>query len=147
MYLLYRETVTEFVEQMLFAPVAEKKGFYEVDDAGNKTLLFPKLQFTRLALRDNTELQDYMFNLYQKGSLPIDYIYELLNIDSEDANILLKRDLFTVKDATFNKLIESMYTKLGDTMVEETNAKEKVAGNLGLELSKKEGDRFGENKE
>jgi hypothetical protein len=143
MYLLYRETITEFVEQMLFAPVAEKKGFFELDEFGNKVLLYPKLQFTRLALRDNTELQDYMFNLYQKGSLPIDYIYELLNIDSEDAHLLLKRDLFTVKDATFNKLIEGMYTKLGDMVTEDTNAKDVIVKNLGLELVKKEGDRFG----
>lgn len=143
MYLLYRETLADFVEQYLFAPVAEKKGFWEEDEYGNKNLLFPQLQFTRLALRDNTEMQDFMFNLYQKGSMPIDYIYELLNIDSEDAHILLKRDLLTPKDATFNEIIRSLYTKIGDEMATKTDAMKKVATNMGLTITEEEGDRFG----
>ena len=143
MYLLYRETLADFVEQYLFAPVAEKKGFWEEDEYGNKNLLFPQLQFTRLALRDNTEMQDFMFNLYQKGSMPIDYIYESLNIDSEDAHILLKRDLLTPKDATFNEIIRSLYTKIGDEMATKTDAMKKVATNMGLTITEEEGDRFG----
>jgi hypothetical protein len=143
MYLLYRETISEFVEQLLFAPVAEKKGFWEEDEYGNKNLLFPKLQFTRLALRDNTEMQDFMFNLYQKGSMPIDYIYELLNIDSEDAHALLKRDLFTPKDATFNEIIRNMYSKVGDSLAEKSDAMNKVAENVGLRIIEDSGDRFG----
>jgi len=142
MYLLYRETLADFVEQSLFAPVAEKKGFWEEDEYGNKNLLFPKLQFTRLALRDNTEMQDFMFNLYQKGSMPIDYIYELLNIDSEDAHILLKRDLMTPKDATFNEIIRSLYTQIGTDLASKTDAMKKVADNMGLTVTE-EGDRFG----
>ena len=111
---------------------------------GNKQLLYPRLQFTRLALRDNTELQDFMFNLYQKGSMPIDYIYELLNIDSEDAHTLLKKDLFTVKDATFNELLRGIFTSLGDRFATDSDAAEKIAANIGLTLRKPEGDRFGE---
>ena len=143
MYLLYRETIAELVEQYLFAPVAEKKGFWEEDEYGNHNLLFPKLQFTRLALRDNTEMQDFMFNLYSKGSMPIDYIYELLNIDSEDAHILLKRDLFTPKDSTFNEVIRALYSQLGTDMATKTNAMEKMAELMGLEIVKESGDRFG----
>lgn len=134
MYLLYRETLADFVEQQLFAPVAEKKGFWEEDEYGNKNLLYPRLQFTRLALRDNTEMQDFMFNLYQKGSMPIDYIYELLNIDSEDAHLLLKRDTFTQKDSTFNEIMRSLYGQIGTDMATKTNAMEKIAQSLGLSV-------------
>lgn len=143
MYLLYRETLADFVEQFLFAPVAEKKGFWEEDEYGNKVLLFPRLQFTRLALRDNTEMQDFMFNLYQKGSMPIDYIYELLNIDSEDAHLLLQRDMFTPKDSVFNEAIRAMYGRIGEDMATKTNALDKIAKNVGLEITDDEGDRFG----
>lgn len=144
MYLLYRETLADFVEHNLFAPVAEKKGFWEEDEYGNKILLFPSLQFTRLALRDNTEMQDFMFNLYQKGSMPIDYIYDLLNIDSEDAHILLQRDMFTPKDSVFNESLRTMYGRLGEEMASRTNALNKIADNVGLEVIEEEKDRFGE---
>jgi hypothetical protein len=143
MYLLYRETIAEYVEKSLFAPVAEKKGFWEEDEFGNKVLLYPKLQFTRLALRDNTELQDFMFNLYSKGSLPISFILELLNIDSDETLDQLKRDMWTPNDANFNEFLRATLTKLGDTAVEETNVMEVVAKNAGLETKKDKDSRFG----
>lgn len=143
MYLLYRETIATFVEEMLFAPVAEKKGFWEIDEAGNRVLLYPKLQFTRLALRDNTELQDFMFNLYQKGSMPISYIYELLNIDVDDAHEELLKDFLTLKDSTMNELVRELLASVGSAFADETNAKEIIAKNLKLKLEKAEGDRFG----
>jgi hypothetical protein len=143
MYLLYRETIIEFVEDLLFAPVAEKKGFWEIDEAGNKILLYPKLQFTRLALRDNSELQDFMFNMYQKGSMPVSYIYELLNIDSEDAHVELQKDTFTLKDSTFNELLRALFSDAGTKILESTNVLEILAKNLNLEIRNKESDRFG----
>lgn len=145
MYLLYRETITEFVEQQLFAPVAEKMGFYEDDEWGNRVLLFPKLQFTRLALRDNSELQDFMFNIYQKGSLPISFILELLNIDSDDALDQLKRDMFTPADSTFNEVLRAAYTKIGESIGEGKNSDimGKVMDSMGLHSRDTEGDRFG----
>jgi hypothetical protein len=143
MYLLYRETLAQFVEDYLFAPVAEKKGFWEEDDYGNRVLLYPKLQFTRLALRDNSELQDFMFNLYNKGSLPISFILELLNIDADETLAQLKRDMFTPNDANFNEFLRTVMTKAGEEALEETDILEKVATAAGLKLSKKKGDRFG----
>ncbi len=142
MYLLYRETVAEYVEEMLFAPVAEKKGFFEIDEYGNKVYLYPKLQFTRLALRDNTELQDFMFNLYQKGSLPIEHILDLLNIDSSDTLEKLKKDMFTPNDANFNELIRGMLTKAGDELVDKTNILEVLTKNLNLKKNTSENGRF-----
>lgn len=143
MYLLYRETLSQYVEEKLFAPVAEKKGFFEEDENGNVNLLYPKLQFTRLALRDNTELQDYMFNLYQKGSLPIGKILELLNLDSDDVHEELKKDSLTIKDANFNELLRNLLGDAAAEILEKTNVIEKLAKELSLTLTEKEGDRFG----
>lgn len=144
MYLLYRETIAEFVEQQLFAPVAEKMGFFEEDEWGNRVLLYPKLQFTRLALRDNTELQDFMFNLYQKGSLPVSFILELINIDPDDALDQLKRDMFTPNDSTFNELLRTVQTKIGEKIGEgdNSNVVERLVKALGLEFVSKESSRF-----
>lgn len=142
MYLLYRETLSTFVEEQLFAPVAEKKEFYEEDEFGNKILLYPKLQFTRLALRDNTELLDFMFNLYQKGSMPISYIYDLLNIDSTDAHEELLKDFLTIKDSSMNEFIRELLSNLGSKFAEDSDAAGKIADNLRLKLDKPEKDRF-----
>jgi len=147
MYLLYRENIVQFVEEQLFEPVAEKKGFFDTDEFGNKTYLYPKLQFTRLALRDNSELQDYMFNLYQKGSLPISFILELLNIDSDETLVQLKKDMFTPNDSTFNEFLKGLLQKAGDAALEQTDALEKLAEGAGLKMTKKKGDRFGEDEE
>lgn len=46
--------------------------------------IFPKVTFSRMALRDSGDLYDMLFNLYSKGSLPVDIILEFLNIDPED---------------------------------------------------------------
>lgn len=143
MYLLYRETMAQFVEEQLFAPVAEKKQFFEIDEDGNRNLLYPKLQFTRLALRDNTELQDFMYNLYQKGSMPIAYIYDLLNIDVDDAHDQLQKDAFTLKDSNMNELIRAALTSIGDSLAEDTDVTDRVYVNLNLKKKGKNGDRFG----
>jgi len=143
MYLLYRERMSEFVEQWLFKPVAEKKGFFEEDEYGNKKLLYPQLQFTRLALRDNSELQDFMFNLYQKGSLPVSFILELLNIDSDDALEQLKKDMFTPNDSTFNEFLKGVLTRAGEEAIEKTDALDRIIKNAGLNRVDKKSDRFG----
>jgi hypothetical protein len=142
MYLLYREQIAEFVEEYLFKPVAEKKGFWEEDDHGNRILLYPKLQFTRLALRDNSELQDYMFNLYQKGSLPISFILDLINIDSDDALEQLKLDSLTFNDANFNDFLKRALEKAGDEATEKTDILDRIYKNAGLKITEKKGDRF-----
>lgn len=142
MYVLYREKVAEFVENYLFAPVAEKKGFFEIDEFGNKVLLYPKLKFTRLALRDNTELQDYLFNLYQKGSLPISFILELLNIDPGDTLEQLKADMFTPNDPNFNELIRAALTKIGEDLPDSSDLMERILKSLNLKSSDKKDDRF-----
>jgi hypothetical protein len=147
MYLLYREQIAELVEEYIFKPVAEKKGFWEEDEYGNRRLLYPKLQFTRLALRDNSELQDYMFNIYQKGSLPISFILELLNIDPDDTLDQLKRDMFTPNDSTFNEFLKGVLTKAGDEAAEKTDVLDKIFANAGLKRTDKKGDRFGKEEE
>jgi hypothetical protein len=112
-YLLYRDLVERYVEEYLFKPVARKKGFVEQDEFGNEILLYPKLSFTRLAVRDNRDTFDSLFNLYQKGSLSVNYILELFNLDPDSVREQLEKDLFTVNDATFNEAIRSVLSEVG----------------------------------
>jgi intein/homing endonuclease len=131
-YLLFREMVQEYVEKYLFKPVARRKGFVEQDEWGNEVVLYPRLSFTRLALRDSQDTYDALFNLYQKGSLSIDVILELFNIDPQDTKEKLERDMFTINDSTFNEVLRGIYGEVGRKLVEETDVAQKISDYLKL---------------
>ena len=131
-YVLFREMIQEYVEKYLFKPVARRKGFVEQDEWGNEVVLYPRLSFTRLALRDSQDTYDALFNLYQKGSLSIDVILELFNIDPQDTKEKLERDMFTINDSTFNEVLRGIYGEVGRKLVEETDVAQKISDYLNL---------------
>ena len=129
-YLIVREMLQRFVEESLFKPVALQNGFYHDDEDGFRTWYYPKLGFTRLTIRDNQEVFDQLFQLYQKGSLPIEMILDIFNINADDVNEALEHDLFTVRDATFNEMLRQVYSSVGDKIVESTDLAKQVAESL-----------------
>jgi hypothetical protein len=137
-YLLFREVLQEYVEEYLFKPVARRKGFVEKDQWGQEVVLYPKLSFTRLPLRDSQDTFDAMYNLYQKGSLSIDIILEMLNIDPSDTRLKIERDVLTVSDATFNEVLRSLYAEVGRVLAEKTDVLERIAKYLKLEIKQEE---------
>ena len=141
-YLLKREMMQNFVEESLFQPIAEENGFYEVDEWGNKRYFYPKLSFTRLTIRDNEEVFDSLFQLYQKGSIPIDVILDLFNLDSDEVHEKLRMDMFTVKDAAYNDMLRSVYNDIATKIVEGTDLADQmidyVTGPGGKKLQKVE---------
>lgn len=135
-YMLYRELIQEMVEDYFFAPMARRMGFVEEDEDGDMIPIIPRLSFTRLALRDNQETFDALLNLYQKGSLDIDVILELLNIDPLTTKRKLERDLFTLNDASFNEVLRAAYSAAGQALVENSDLVEKIAANIKLHYEK-----------
>jgi hypothetical protein len=131
-YLFLREILQEYVEEYLFKPVARRKGFIEEDEWGDEVVLYPRLSFTRLPLRDSQDTYDALFNLYQKGSISIDIILEMFNIDPHDTKLKLERDLFTVNDATFNEVVRGIYSAVGNALAENTDVADKIRDYLGL---------------
>jgi hypothetical protein len=131
-YMLFREQLQEFVENNLFKPVAKKKGFVEIDKFGREKLLYPHLSFSRLAIKDNDSYFDQIFNLYNKGSLSIDVIHDMLNIDTHSTKKKLEADLFTVNDSAFNQLLQNIYTALGPILAEKFDIGSKIAGYLKM---------------
>jgi hypothetical protein len=143
------------IEENLFKPMADANGFYDEDEDGNKTYFYPKISFNRLTIRDNAEVFDNLFQLYQKGSLPIDTIYEMFNLDPTEAHEKLKHDMFTVKDSTFNELLRPIYDAIGAKVMESTDIFERVVKTLdapdgkplNLKKSPEEGGEGGEDGE
>jgi hypothetical protein len=132
-YLFLREMVQEYVEKYLFAPVARRKGFVEKDAWGDEVVVYPRLAFTRLPLRDSQDTYDALFNLYQKGSLDIGTILDLFNIDAEDTRVKLENDMFTVNDSLYNEVIRGIYSSVSQKIVDETNITERLSENMKLE--------------
>lgn len=133
-YLLFREVIQEFVEEFLFVPVARRKGFVEKDEWGEEVVLYPRLSFTRLALRDSQDTYDALFNLYQKGSISIDLILEMFNIDPSQTREKIEKDMFTVNDAVFNEVVRGIYGEVGRMLAEKTDIAEKIAKYLDLKM-------------
>lgn len=144
-YMLRRELIQDFVQDYLFRPMCARMGFIEEDEDGEEIVLVPKLTFTRLALRDNNDTFQALYNLYGKGSLPIDVIYDLLNLDPIASREQLKRDLFTVNDATYNEALRGLYGEAGRKLVEMTDVVKQMAEYLDLkyEPPKEGNDRYG----
>lgn len=133
-YIHLREIVQEYVEDNLFAPVARRMGFVETDEWGQEVVLYPRLSFTRLPLRDSQDYFDALFNMYQKGSISVDLVLEALNIDPEDTKSKIEQDVFTVNDATFNEIMRSIYSETGRVLAEKTDVIDKVAKYLNLKM-------------
>lgn len=135
-YMLFREIIQDYVEENIFKPVARRKGFVEVDEWGQEVVLYPRLSFTRLALRDSQDTYDALFNLYQKGSVSIDLILEMFNIDPADTKEKIERDMFTVNDAVFNESVRAIYGEVGRVLAEKTDITEKLAKYMNLKIKK-----------
>ena len=144
MFLLTREVLKNYIEKQLFIPICEAHGWYEEDKNGVKKYYCPQIGFNRLTIRDNAEVFDSLFQLYQKGSLPVDVIYELFNLNPEEMHAKLLEDAFTVKDATFNRLLEEVNTEVGRAIPQQTDAVEKVSKYLGLKLVGKSEEQGGD---
>lgn len=112
-YLNFRDDLQEYVENYLFKPIAYRKGFIEKDEFGREKLIYPRLTFTRLAIKDNDAYFDQLFQLYQKGSVSIDVILDIFNIDPVATRKKLESDLFTVNDPTFNTFLQALYNAAG----------------------------------
>lgn len=137
-FLQTREMLQKYVEKYLFRPVAEAHGWFEVGKNGIKKYWYPKVGFNRLTIRDNQEVFETLFQLYQKGSLPVDVIYELLNLDSDSMHDRIKDDLFTVKDPTFNRVVENVNDNVGNELVGQTDILQRMANYLGFKMNEPE---------
>lgn len=134
-YLFFRSIMQNFVEKHIFRPIAIVNGFVEQNEYGDLEVLYPRLAFTRLSIRDNEAVFADLFNLYQKGSLPIEFILELYNIDPTDVKEKLLDDVFTLNDANFNEVLRGIYMEAARSLANEPDVKMKIAESLNIKPS------------
>jgi hypothetical protein len=132
-YLQFRDLITSIIEDQIYKPISMERGFYEKDKFGRPRWIYPKVTFSRMALRDSGDLYDMLFNLYSKGSLPVDIIYEFLSIDAEDCERKLEDALFTVKDSKFNEMLSNIYGSVGEWLMVNTDLGKRLTKGLTLE--------------
>jgi len=133
-YVQYRDLVSYIVQELIFKPIAMKKGFYELDKYGRPRWIYPSVTFGRMALRNSGDTYQMLFDMYSKGSIPVSVILELLDVDPESCKKLLENDLFSVNDSKFNTFLESLYSSLGadEKLKTETNLLDRIRKTLGL---------------
>lgn len=143
-FMLVRELLQNLVEKYFFRPMCRRMGFIEEDEDGNMEVIVPQLSFTRLALRDSADTFDALYSLYQKGSLDIDVILDLLNIDPVTTAKKLKDDMMTPNDAIFNEVLRAAYSAAGQSLAENSDMIEKLAKTLNVTYKKppEGGERF-----
>ena len=139
-YLQFRDLIGGLIEDNIFRPIAMKKGFYETDKFGRPRWVYPKVSFSRMALRDSGDLYDMLFNIYSKGSLPVGTILEFLNIDAETVRRQLEDDLFTVNDSKFNELLGALYSSITDVIIKKTDLWKRLAKGMNLDEVEEEDD-------
>jgi hypothetical protein len=133
-YLQFRDIISDIIENLIFKPIAMKKGFYEMDKYGRPRWIYPKVSFARMALRDSGDLYEMLYNLYIKGSVPIEIILEFLSIDPEACKRKLEEDLFTVNDSKFNDFLINYYSAIAQDprLLNQTDIFEKMTKSMGL---------------
>lgn len=99
----------------------------------NKVYNHSRLRFNRLSIRDNTEVFDQLFQLHQKGSLALEYLLDLHNIDPDENSVHLLEDLATVRDPTFNRLVEGVYQICAEGIASQTNIVDKIIKGMNLD--------------
>lgn len=143
-YLAFKNMIQNVIEEKLFKPIALRKGFVTVDDWGNPQLIYPRLSFSRIAIRDS-DTYNILMDLYLKGSLPVSIIYDVLNIDTSDIERAIKNDLFSIKDPNFNEIIRDILTQAADEIFAKTNVTDKLIETMGLKIkqqSEEESEEF-----
>lgn len=134
-YFTLKQTTQRVLETSFLKPIARRKGFILLDQWGNQTLVYPRLTFSRVSIRDNDIFQ-IMFDLHQKGKLPIQLFYEALNIDPEDAKHQLLDNMGTVFDDSFNDVKRDIYGPLAQLLSKDPKLLKKMLANYGLHTDK-----------
>lgn len=131
-FALLRDLIQEMMDD-LFRTAAEKNGFFETDeDTGLTYTVYSTLKFNRLSLRDYSDVYDFLWNMYQAGTVDDGAILEFMNFDPVDVAHKKRDNMFTLRDNTMDEFKRAVYSELVPMMLAETNLKEIFMKGMGF---------------
>lgn len=72
----WRREVSQWIEEKLFKQVAEWNGFYASGEGGQKELIYPKISFDDLKLKDNSQILQTMVTAQENGVISAETLVE-----------------------------------------------------------------------
>lgn len=126
-----KDYIVNTMNEKVFKPISMRKGLVTLDEWGDLIVVAPQLAFTRMALRDDSVTSN-LFNLYTKGSLPVEIIYEIFNLDTSEIERSLRKDAFTLRDSTFNDLMRDVYNSVSASIATSDEIVKKICDSLGI---------------
>jgi hypothetical protein len=128
-----RLTLKKFVEDLIFKPIAIKKGFVITDDWGKPSPVFPSLKFDRITIARGTEDFSLLQDLAMSNKIPWRTLIEALNFDYEEVQSELKKEkLSMMNDAVGSIYDEAMGDKLSAKLLESKEFTKKIADLMGV---------------
>ena len=99
----FRREVAHWIEQQIFKPVAEWNGFIVEGERGQDEIIFPKITFDDLNLRDDSQKLQIMATANQQGVISNTSLIEAfgLDVDQEIERLRYEQGSSFMKDANF----------------------------------------------
>jgi len=80
----FRGEVARWIEKNLYLPEAKRQGFVDVNpDTGEEDLIYPKIKWGSMHLRDQQQYRTFIIQLYDKGLLSAQTVLEAFDLDPD----------------------------------------------------------------
>jgi len=128
-----RLTLKKFVEDLIFKPIAIKKGFVITDDWGKPSVIYPSLKFDRITIARGTEDFSLLQDLAMSNKIPWKTLIEALNFDYEEVQSELKRERMSMMNEAVGGIYDdAMGDKLSEKLLESEEFTKKIADLVGV---------------
>ena len=111
----FRREVAHWIEQQIFKPVAEWNGFVVEGERGQDEIVFPKISFDDLNLRDDSQKLQIMATANQQGVISNTSLIEAfgLDVDQEIERLRFEQGASFMKEGNFGVPSFSMNLQSG----------------------------------
>jgi len=111
----FRREVAHWIEQQVFKPVAEWNGFVVEGERGQDEIIFPKITFDDLNLRDDSQKLQIMATANQQGVISNTSLIEAfgLDVDQEIERLRYEQGSSFMKESNFGNPSFSMNIQSG----------------------------------
>jgi len=104
-YLLFREMLSNYIQDKIYKPIAEAQGFVKQDKAsGREYLLYPRVRWSKMNLRDDIQQKNALLQLRQQKNLSMKTTLDLFGLSYETEKKNLEEEMMTI----FNLQVQAL---------------------------------------